>query len=187
MSENPLTKKVAVPYVRALFDLSIETNIMHQITGDFYNLSILLNESSELTDYLSNPVVSQKAKREILAKTLKSQINDETFKFLLFLLDRNRINLLSSIVNSYIELMFKTARIKTVEVVTSSPFSASQEDKLVQKLKKLINARAIQLVVTVDPTLIGGFLIKTESKLIDFTVKNKLQELAKRLNTVLEI
>jgi F0F1-type ATP synthase delta subunit len=42
-------------------------------------------------------------------------------------------------------------------------------------------------VINEDPSLIGGFLIKTESKIIDFTIKNKLQQLAKHLDTVLEI
>ena len=45
----------------------------------------------------------------------------------------------------------------------------------------------IRLVVNVEPSLIGGFLIKTDSKVIDFTVKNQLQKLAKHLDTVLEI
>jgi F-type H+-transporting ATPase subunit delta len=74
-----------------------------------------------------------------------------------------------------------------VEVSTASAFTNSQKDTLIQKLKELTNAREIRLVTTVDPTLIGGFLIKTESKVIDFTVKNQLQQLAKHLDTVLEI
>jgi F-type H+-transporting ATPase subunit delta len=187
MSGNPLTEKVAVPYARALFDFSVEKNIMHQITADFQNLESLFNESSELTEYLNNPVVSQKAKREVLAKLLKSQINTETFKFLMVLIDRDRINLLSAVINNYLELVYQTASIKMVEVSTASAFTNSQKDTLIQKLKELTNAREIRLVTTVDPTLIGGFLIKTESKVIDFTVKNQLQQLAKHLDTVLEI
>ena len=66
MSANPLTKKIAAPYARALFDFSVEQNIMHQITADFQNLEIFLNETSELTDYLNSPVVIQSAKREVL-------------------------------------------------------------------------------------------------------------------------
>jgi F-type H+-transporting ATPase subunit delta len=187
MSGNPLTEKVAVPYARALFDFSVEKNIMHQITADFQNLESLFNESSELTEYLNNPVVSQKAKREVLAKLLKSQINTETFKFLMVLIDRDRINLLSAVINNYLELVYQTASIKMVEVSTASAFTNSQKDTLIQKLKELTNAREIRLVTTVDPTLIGGFLIKTESKVIDFTVKNQLQQLAKHLDTVLDI
>ena len=187
MSGNPLTEKVAVPYARALFDFSVEKNIMHQITADFQNLDIFFNESSELTDYLNSPVVSQEAKREVLAKTLKSQINTETFKFLMVLVDRDRIHLLNAVINNYLELVYQTASIKMVEVSTASAFTNSQKETLIQKLKELTSAREIRLVTTVDPTLIGGFLIQTESKVIDFTIKNQLQQLAKHLDTVLDI
>jgi F-type H+-transporting ATPase subunit delta len=187
MSVNPLTSKIAAPYARALFDFSVEKNIMHQITADFQNLDIFLNETPELVEYLNNPVVKQDAKGEILAKTLKSQINTETFKFLMVLVERNRINLLSQVITSYLDLIYQTASIKMIEVSTASPFTNLQKDTLIQKLKELTHAREIRLIITVDPTLIGGFLIKTESKVIDFTVKNQLQKLAKHLDTVLEI
>jgi F-type H+-transporting ATPase subunit delta len=187
MSANPLTAKIAAPYARALFDFSVEKNIMHQITADFQNLDIFFSETSELTEYLSSPVVKQEAKREILAKTLKSQINAETFKFLMILVKRNRINLLSAVINNYLELVYQTASIKMIEVSTASAFTNLQKDTLIQKLKELTNAREIRLVITIDPSLIGGFLIKTESKVIDCTIKNQLQQLAKHLDTVLEI
>jgi F0F1-type ATP synthase delta subunit len=60
------------------------------------------------------------------------------------------------------------------------------ENYINSKLKELTNAREIRLVITVDPNLIGGFLIKTD-QVIDFTIKNQLQQLAKHLDTVLEI
>ena len=187
MSASPLTLKIAAPYARALFDFSVEKNIMHQITADFQNLDIFFSETSELAEYLNSPVVREEAKREVLTKTLKSQINAETFKFLMVLVERNRINLLTSIINSYLELVYETASIKMIEVSTASAFTNLQKNTLIQKLKELTNAREIRLIITVDPNLIGGFLIKTESKVIDFTIKNQLQQLAKHLDTVLEI
>ena len=187
MSGNPLTKKIASPYARALFDFSVEKNIMHQITADFQNLDVFLNETSELTDYLNNPVVKEEAKRKILEKTVKSQINTETFKFLMVLVERGRINLLRAVINNYLELVYQTASIKMIEVSTASAFTNTQKDTLIEKLKELTNAREIRLVINEDPSLIGGFLIKTESKVIDFTIKNQLQQLAKHLDTVLEI
>ena len=100
MSVNPLAAKIAMPYARALFDFSVENNIMHQVTADFQNLETFLNKSAELTEYLNNPLVSETAKREILTKTLESQINTETFKFLMVLVQRDRINLLNSIITN---------------------------------------------------------------------------------------
>ena len=187
MSVNPLEAKIGTPYARALYDFSVEQNIMHQVTADFQNLEVFLATTPELTEYLTNPVIGANQKEELLTKTLKSQLNSETFKFLMILIRRDRINFLSTVIKSYLELVYKTASVKMIEVSTAFPFTTLQKLNLIKKLKELTNAREIRLVVTVDSSLIGGFLIQTNSKVIDFTIKNQLENLAKHLDGVLEI
>jgi len=126
-------------------------------------------------------------KQEILEKTLKSELNTETFKFLLVLVKRDRINLLDSVIDSYLQLVYRLASIKMIEVSTAFAFTNKQKNMLIKKLKELTNAREIRLVITVDSSLIGGFLIKTNSRVVDFTVKNQLQKLASHLDSVLDI
>ena len=184
---NPLESRVAAPYARALFDLSRGKNIIHQITGDFQNLEDFLNASSEFEDYLNNPIVSQDAKVEFLEKTLKPQVNVDTFQFLMVLVKRDRISALRAIITNYLELVYDLASIKVVEVLTAFPFSDSQKEMLIEKLKELTNAKQVTMRITVDSSLIGGFLMQTESKVIDYTIRNQLQKLAKHLDTVLEI
>lgn len=187
MTKNPLASKIAAPYARALFDFSVEKNLMHQITADFQNLEVFLSQTPDLVDYLNNPLISASRKEELLNKTLKSQLNQETFKFLNVLVRRDRINLLQAVIASYLNLVYSLASIKMIEVSTAFPFTNLQKNTLIKKLKDITNAREIRLVINVDSSLIGGFLIKTNSKVIDFTVKNQLQLLAKHLDTVLEI
>lgn len=187
MSTDPLMSKIAAPYARALFDFSVEKNIMHQITADFQNLDVFLNEAKEFVNYLNNPVVNKKAKEQVLENVLKSQVNIKTFQFLGILIKRDRINLLTTIISNYLNLVYETASVKMVEVSTAYEFSDSQKETLIQKLKKLTNAREIRLTINVDSGLIGGFLVRTESKILDFTIKHQLTQLAKHLDTVLEI
>ena len=187
MTKNPLATKIAAPYARALFDFSLEKNIMHQITADFQNLDVFLAKTSDLVEYLNNPLISNTKKEELLTKTLKSQLNQETFKFLNVLIKRDRINLLQSVIDNYLSLVYSLASVKMIEVSTAYPFTNIQKNTLIKKLKEITKAREIRLIIYVDPNLIGGFLIKTNSKVIDFTVKNQLQLLAKHLDTVLEI
>jgi F0F1-type ATP synthase delta subunit len=66
-------------------------------------------------------------------------------------LSRDRINLLKSVITNYLELVYETASIKTIEVVTAVEFSNAQKNTLIQKLKELTNAREIKLAITVDP------------------------------------
>jgi F-type H+-transporting ATPase subunit delta len=187
VSKNPLAAKVAAPYARALYDYSVDQNLMHQITADFQNLEVFLDQTVDLTNYLNNPLISSSQKQELLDKTLKSQLNQETFKFLSVLVKRDRINLLQLVITSYLNLVYELASIKMIEVSTAFAFTNLQKNTLIQKLKELTNAREIRLVINVDSSLIGGFLIKTNSRVIDFTVKNQLQLLAKHLDTILEI
>nr|YP_009028779.1 ATP synthase CF1 subunit delta [Asterionellopsis glacialis]AGH28328.1 ATP synthase CF1 subunit delta [Asterionellopsis glacialis] len=184
---NPLTAKIAAPYARALYDFSVENNIMHQITADFQNLEVFLNKADELTGYLNSPVVTKEAKKAVLTKTLQDQVNTETFKFLMVLVERDRISLVNGIITNYLELVYETASIKMIEVTTAFAFTNLQKNTLIKKLKELTNAREIRLVINVDSSLIGGFLIKTSSKVIDFSIKNQLQKLAKHLDSVLEL
>ena len=64
MSKNPLAVKAAVPYARALYDFSVEQNLMHQITADFQNLEVFLAQTPDLTNYLNNPLISSDQKQE---------------------------------------------------------------------------------------------------------------------------
>ena len=86
-----------------------------------------------------------------------------------------------------LELVFLARRELRRMTKSTKRFTNLQKNTLIKKLKELTNAREIRLVITVDSSLIGGFLIKTNSKVLDFTIKNQLQKLAKHLDTVLEI
>ena len=187
MSANPLAAKLAAPYARAIYDFSVEQNLMHQITADFQNLEVFLAQTPDLTNYLNNPLISAEQKQELLDKTLKTQLNQETFKFLNILVKRDRINLLETIISNYLTLVYNLASIRMIEVTSAFAFTNVQKNLLIKKLKELTNAREIRLSINVDSSLIGGFLIKTNSKVIDFTVKNQLQLLAKHLDSTLEI
>jgi F-type H+-transporting ATPase subunit delta len=187
MSKSPLTSKIAAPYARALFDFSVEKNLMHQITADFQNLEVFLTKTPDLIEYFNNPLITSEQKEELLNKIFKSQLNKETFKFLMVLVSRDRINLLPDVIRSYLNLVYRLASIRMIEVSTAFAFTNLQKNTLVKKLKELTKAREIRLIINVDSSLIGGFLIKTNSKVIDFTIKNQLQKLAKHLDSVLEI
>ena len=98
MSNNPLAAKIAAPYARALYDFSVENNLMHQITADFQNLEVFLTESPDLQEFLHNPIIGSEQKQELLDRILKTEVNQETFKFLSVLVERDRIDMLDSVI-----------------------------------------------------------------------------------------
>jgi len=186
MSKDPLMAKIAEPYARALYDFSIQGNIMHEITADFRNLEVFLTQTPDLVNYLNNPLVAKNQKAELLDKTLKKEVNADTLKFLNVLIERDRINLLESVIENYLDLIYDLASVKIINVTVAVEMGVGLESALLRKLEELTNAREIRLVVTVDPNIIAGMIIKTKSQIIDFSYRNKLRLLAKDLDSVLE-
>lgn len=187
MSKNPVALKIAAPYARALFDFVKETGTLFEVTSDIQNIQGLLFKSKELFKCLQNPLVSNEAKQEILIKVADKKMNHETLQFLTTLIKRNRINLLSTIIFSYLELVYKTANSQAFQIVSATELSNGQRTRLIKKIKSVGENNRIMVQFSTDKSLIGGFLIKNQDKVIDYSVKNKLKTLAKLLDTVLEI
>jgi len=186
MANDVLSAKIATPYANALLELAKSQGLIHAITSDMNNLRELLDTTPDLLAYLCNPVVTASAKKEIIKKIVTPQVSQETSQFLMILTDRNRIDYLQGIATCYLELVYELANIKIVEVFSASELTDSQQDLLIEKLETMTNAREIKLVITVDPALLGGFLIKTNSQVIDLTVKGQLSQLANHLDAVLD-
>jgi len=187
MSKNPVALKVAAPYARALFDFVKDTGTLLEVTSDIQNIQRLLFQSHELLKCLQNPLVSGKAKQEILINLTDKKLNSVTIQFLSTLIERNRINLLPTILFSYLELLYKTANSKTFEIISAQDLSIGQRVRLIKKIKTTSKFNRIVVEFSTDKSLIGGFLIRNEGKIADYSVKNKLKVLAKQLDTVLEL
>ena len=187
MSKNPVALKIAAPYARALFDFVKETGTLFEVTSDIQNIQGLLFKSKELFKCLQNPLVTNEAKQEILVRVTGKKLNQETFQFLTTLIKRNRINLLSTIIFSYLELVYKTANSQAFQIISATDLSNGQRTRLIKKIKSVSNNNRIMVQFSTDKSLIGGFLIKNQGKVVDYSVKNKLKTLAKLLDTVLEI
>nr|QYB18892.1 CF1 delta subunit of ATP synthase [Climaconeis sp.] len=187
MNQKLLVSKIVDPYAEALYKYSVELKVMDKTTADLLVIQALIQEQKGFIEYLNNPSISKDIKKEFLTKTVKPNLHWLTFKCLTVLVDRDRTPILETLCQKYYDLILEGSKRKRVTVETAFSFTESQKSELKEKLKKLTKANSIQLSVKVDASLIGGFLVKTDSQLIDFTVKNKLQKLAKYLDATLEI
>jgi len=156
---------------------------MKKIISDLRKEEVLQKEYSQ-SGWM---VFHGKTIHEIIEKTINSEVSDEMSKFLMVLLDRNRISYLDVIAERYLELVYELANIKIVEINSANELSDEQQQNLILKLKEMTKAKEIKLVLKINPNLLGGFLIKVNSQVIDLTIKGQLTELAKHLDSVLEL
>ena len=170
--------KVAVPYAEALLDLAKSTSSLKETTNDMNIISQFLTNSSDLKKFLSNPLIVRDAKKNVVKDILGEQVSEATLKFLLLLVDRNRIALIESITQKFLELSYKEESIEITKVTSSVKLSAQQQKNLAEKLKIITGAKQIKLALKVDSQLIGGFTVEIGSKLIDTSIRGQLKQIS---------
>jgi F-type H+-transporting ATPase subunit delta len=170
--------KVAEPYAEALLDLAKSNDSLKETTNDMNIVSQFLANSSDLKKFLGNPLITRDAKKNVVKDILGEQIGGNTLKFLLLLIDRNRIQVLDSIAQKFLELSYKQESIEIAKVVSSIQLSGEQQKEIAEKLKIITGAKQIKLALKVDSQLIGGFTIEIGSKMIDTSIRGQLKQIS---------
>ena len=176
------TSRIGDTYAAVLFQVATNNGTLHEIIADFSDLNTIFPKSSDFKDFLTNTLIPREVKRDTIIELLKNKIKDSTFNFILLLVNQNLVKHLPDIVTSFMQITYAKAKIITFKISTANQFTGRQNRRLIKILKKLTDAREVKLVITVDPSLIGGFLVKRDSKIIDLTAKNQFKELAYFLN-----
>ncbi len=174
--------KIAQPYAEAFLELANKGSL-DNVINDLNCVSSSVSGSAELKTLLSNPLINSQTKKNVVKSVFNEKIDNNTLKFLLVLCDRGRISYLEPIVNKALELAYKAASIETVKVMSSVPFTSTQQEALISKLKKMTGADQIRLDITTNSSLIGGFVVQVGSKIIDTSLQGQLKQLSSYLGS----
>ena len=182
MSSRSPSIKAAMPYAEALFESSKLMNLVEKTRQDLHLISKTIEQSRKLESFLANPLIVTDAKKNVLNNLFVEQVGTNCLNFLFILIERRRINLLSSIVNYYLKLVNQLELVTLVTVYTVIPLNEEQKKTLQEKLQTITKSKAIQLTIDIKPDLIGGFIVKIGSKIIDMSIYGQLNQIASYLN-----
>jgi F-type H+-transporting ATPase subunit delta len=169
---------IAERYAAALFELAEEKGELDKVAGDLRDLRKMLAESADLRRMIANPVIARKqrlAAVEELAK--KAGFSHLTHNFLGVLINNGRLFAAKDAIAAYLALLATKRGEMTAQVSSATPLAQSQIDAVSAALKKAMG-RTVALESVVDPSLIGGLIVKVGSRMIDGSLKTKLQRLS---------
>lgn len=182
MSSNIFSNKAAFPYAEALFLLSQSKQTLENTRKDLSLIDNTINQSTALKSFLFNPLIVNDAKKNVLKDLFLEEVGIHVLNFLFILIERRRMNLLNVIMNCYISLVNQLDLVTLVTVYTVVPFNEQQEKSLKDTLKVLTNSNSVQLNLEIQTNLIGGFIIKIGSKVIDMSIYGQLSQISSHLN-----
>jgi F-type H+-transporting ATPase subunit delta len=174
-AQNSVLIQIARPYANALFELAQGEGNLAEVEQGLVAVSRLASESPDFTRFLRSPVIAADQKAEALEAILKKAggVNPLVANFARVIARNGRLFALTAIISVFRELAAKARGEVTAEVTSAEPLSADQLTKLAETLKQKIG-KTVTLNEHVDPALIGGLVVKVGSRMIDSSLRTKL-------------
>lgn len=170
-------KEIADRYAKALFDLADEDKQLDAVAGDLRTLAAILDESNDLQRVVRSPVLSRADQGNAMAAVLdKTEAGELTRKFVGYVAAKRRLFALSAIIKAYLEELATRRGEVSAEVSSAKTLSDAQIAAVEEALKKAVGGD-VAVSHKVDPSLIGGLIVKVGSRMIDTSVATKLQRL----------
>ncbi|MCL4162541.1 UNVERIFIED_CONTAM: hypothetical protein GTU68_065190, partial [Idotea baltica] len=172
-----ISSGIAARYATAVFDLSKDANGLKGLETDLNVLSAALEGSDDLRSLITSPLYSRDQQAAAIgAVTKKMKLSATMENTLALMASKRRLFVVPQLISA---LRAKIAAEKgeiTADVVSAKPLTKAQSTDLAKTLKSRLGADVI-LNATVDETLIGGLIVKVGSKMIDTSIKAKLNAL----------
>jgi F-type H+-transporting ATPase subunit delta len=168
---------VAGRYALALYELARESNNVDATSGELERFQELLDGSEDLRRLVKSPVFSAEEQQAALQAIFNTVGIDGIAAKLILLLGKNRrLSAVSDVIQAYRKLIAQARGEVTADVISAEPLTAAQVDILKSELARAMG-RNVMLVTRTDGSLIGGLIVKIGSRMVDASLKTKLQNL----------
>ena len=176
-STSSVVSGVAGRYAAALFELAEEQKNFDAIAADAATIRSLLAESADLRRLVASPVIGREEQGQAIAAVLeKAGVSELIRNFVGVVAKNRRLFALDDMCVAYRELLSSRRGELTAEVTSAQPLTDAQRDALEQQLRTAMGSK-VSLDASVDQSLLGGMIVKVGSRMVDSSLKTKLQRL----------
>ena len=172
MASDPLVKS----YAEALFQVARAEEMLDRVEEELTRLNKSLESNAELREFLSTLQISPDGKKSALSQIFGQKISPVTLHWIDMVVDQGRQRRLPAIIEAFLTLAQDAREKVTAEVITSVPLSEDLAKRLEKELSKITKKRVF-LKPMVDDSILGGVIVKIENKVIDGSVRHRLEEI----------
>lgn len=176
-----MAKLISKTYGEALFELAVEENKIDAFLEEVIAVQKALQDNPELYKLLNHPKISKEEKTKVMENIFKGRISDEVTGFLTLIISKERSKELDAILQYFIQRVKEEKGIGTAYVSTAVPLNEIQKAQVEEKLLATTSYQKMEMIYTVDESLIGGMVIRIKDRVVDSSIKTKLSEIKKQL------
>ncbi|MBO8165554.1 MAG: F0F1 ATP synthase subunit delta [Brevibacillus sp.] len=168
---------VAKRYARALFEVAKERGLIDAVETELKLVTAVLEKDAEFTQVVNHPQIPAEDKKQLISQLFQDHVSPETLNLLLLLIENGRQSHLNDIAAAYVALANESRGIVDAIVTTAKPLSEEEQAEIAAQFGKLLN-KTLRIETVVDPSILGGVLVKIGDRLYDGSLKAKLERFA---------
>jgi F-type H+-transporting ATPase subunit delta len=168
---------LAERYAAALFELADEQKGLDQVAGDLRTLRGLIAESADLQRLIRSPILSRAEQgRAIGALAEQAGLSPLTRNFLGLAAQNRRLFVTPDIIEAFLKLLAERRGEVTAHVTAAQALTDAQRALVEEQLRRAVGSK-VAVEIKIDPSLLGGMVVKVGSRMVDASLKSKLHRL----------
>ena len=176
-----MAKLVSKTYGDALFDVAVEENRMDSLMEEITLLEAVLKENKDFEKILIHPEIPLEEKLQVVEDVFKGRISDALTVLLRIVETKGRYKELPDIFAYFIARVKEYKKIGVAEVTSAVELGGEQKKKIEQKLLDTTRYETMEIAYKVDPEKIGGLMIRIGDRIVDSTIRSRLDRLTASL------
>lgn len=179
-----MAKLVSKTYSQALFEVAADGNMTDQILAEYEFVRNSLDEHPDFLNILVSPKVTVEDKRKILDETYGSKVSVELTNFFKLLIDKKRTEVIYEAFEDYKVLVDESKGLVIARVESVIPLAAKEIEELEAKLNK-VTGKEVTVNNIINPDIMGGLVVKVGDKIVDGSIKRKLDGMKHELAQII--
>lgn len=176
-----MAKLAAKTYGESLFELALEEDKLDLFLEQAVFVQKVLSENEDLVKLMTHPKISKEEKEEVIEKIFKEHISKEITGFLVIIIKKGRFKEIQEILSYFVARVKEYKKIGVVFVTTAVELKDAQKQSLVKKLLDTTEYKEMEMNYSIDPSLIGGMVVRIGDRVVDSSIKNKLSQMTRDL------
>ena len=176
-----MAKQVDTTYGNALFELAVEENIVDSLYEEANQLITILKDNEELRKLLNHPQIEKSEKKNLIERIFGKRVSDEITGLMIMVVEKGHITSMIDIFEFFVKQVKKAKNIGVASVTSAISLSDSQKAAIEKRLLQTTHYTSMEIDYKVDKSIIGGLVIRIEDRVVDSSIKTKLDNMSKAL------
>lgn len=176
-----MAKLVSKTYAQALFELAVEENKTSLLLEEAMGLLEVIRTNVEFGQFMNHPKIQKEDKLGVVKNVFENKISSELVGFLVTIVEKDRYTEIEDILCEFISSVKEYNNIGTAYVTTAIALDDKEKQDIESRLLATTKYKTVECVYEVDKALIGGMVIKMGDRVVDSSIRTKLDKLQREL------